>query len=226
MEAYETFEHAGVTVELHADTDAGDPYDQMEQASELLTFEQLHRDGFGSAFPVYEDGRELPVLARWLTLFGGYAVAIPFTFHDYGSGGYRASLVGLDSDRAAGFVVVAREKVAEEWPNETTIDDETFSALEMAERCARAEFETWAAWLEGDVHGYVVADGTPEHDSCWGFYGPGDEHVREEAKAAALWAAYEKAKREAKLRTFLLDPSPPVVPSWETFKQMHEEVAV
>ncbi|HTK23735.1 MAG TPA: hypothetical protein VL264_05860 [Gaiella sp.] len=189
-------------VELFQDDDAGCPYENMEQASELLCFEPMHRDGWGKQFPVDED-RPLRALHRWLLLFGGYAVAIPFTFQDYGSGGCRASLVGLDSDRAAGFLVVSQETVAREWEDHP----EHGTDVERAEKCARAEFATWAAWLEGDVAGFVVDRGGPDEDSCWGFYGPdAEKYAGEEARAAAESAAFDRAKREATLRRFLLDP--------------------
>lgn len=221
MEAFETFEVHGVKVELHADYDAGNPYDSLDQASRIVGFEQLQREGFSEEpFPTWED-RDLPVLARWLTLFGGEAVAIPFTFTDFGSSGYQARLVDVGSDRAAGFVCVSRETAGKEWPESTTIDGETFTRMQMAERCARAEFETWAAWLEGDVCGYVVAAGTPEEDSCWGFYGPdADKYAREEATAAARYAAFERDKREQTHRMYLLgpaiDPAALTFKAWET----------
>lgn len=224
MHEVERFEHCGVDVRLYADDTAGNPYDDMDQASRIMGFDELHRAGFAEErFSVDED-RELKVLARWLTLFGGEAVAIPFTFSDYGSSGIRVSLTTVDNDRAAGFVVVSREKVAEEWPTETTIDGETLTALEMAERCARAEFETWAAWLEGDVYGYVVAKGTPEEESVWGFYGPGMEYVKEEARSQAMYAAFERAVREETRRMYLLDPDAnPARLSWEDFKRRAED---
>jgi len=179
MEPFESFEHWGVKVELFQDDDAGDPYEDMDQASELLCFEPMHRDGWGKQFPVDED-RPLRALHRWLLLFGGYAVAIPFTFQDYGSGGCRASLVGLDSDRAAGFLVVSQETVAREWEDHP----EHGTDVEQAEKCARGEFATWAAWLEGDVAGFVVDRGGPDEDSCWGFYGPdAEKYAGEEARA-------------------------------------------
>jgi hypothetical protein len=221
MEAYETFEHAGVTVELHADYDAGNPYEEMEEASRLVWCDSVARREHFRDVETVDDERGSDVAARYLTLFGGEAVVIPFDWQDGGSNGQRAYL-HADASDCEGFVCVSREKVDEEWVPYCT---EPAAAQQLAEDCARAEFATWAAWLEGDVHAFVVAAGTPEHDSCWGFYGPGNEYVREEAKAAAVEAAHSRLEREARLRTFLLDPSPPVVPSWEEFKQMHAGVA-
>ena len=177
------FEHEGVPVKLVYDTDAGNPYSERDCASMLLIGEKLSRD--------YSLGETLSLTqfnscehaARWLTLFGGYALAIPFRVDD-GSNGLRTYLVDTGSDMAAGFLVMTREKLAEE-----------FKSLEQAEACARSEFSEFKCYVEGDVYGYVVADGREDEDSCWGFYG--FEWAKEAATEAAGYTATERARVRA-----------------------------
>jgi hypothetical protein len=188
MEPFETFEHAGLTVELHQDTDAGDPFEEMDQAAELvwLNREQAYKNVNGHVsldHDHYLDPDRLTSVAhgaRYLTLMRGYLVAIPFEFYDYGSGGYRTSLVSIDSDRAAGFVCVSPKGI------------EVTGAPDPLE-AAKQDFEVWRAWVEGEVSGYVVENAEGEVlDSCWGFYGELD-YVRKEAKEAAEYEAHEIA---------------------------------
>ena len=62
----------------------------------------------------------------------------------------------------------------------------SLSIAELSDRVykvLRGEVATYAQYLEGDVHGYVVEDGEGEIvDSCWGFYGL-DEAISEGREA-------------------------------------------
>src|SRR5574337_684291 len=145
MEAFETFEHWGVKVELFADDDAGDPFENFDQASRLVWRDSAAAREQYRDVETVNDERENAVTQRWLTLFDGEAVALPFQYRDWGSSGQRAWI--CDVEDCDGFVCVSREKMLEEWPDGGTIDGEQLTSVGMAERCARDEFETWAAWL-------------------------------------------------------------------------------
>lgn len=231
MHEVETFEHWGVAVTIYADPDAGNPYREHDYASELIALSTEYRRGVVHDYDLWDDiagddDYSAAVNGRWLTMCKGYAVALPFLVEDWGSSGLRGYLQAEPDERTTGFVCVSREKVASEWPETTTIDGETFTALEMAERCARGEFQTFVAYIEGDVYGYVVAGGEPEEDSCWGFYGPGTDDVRQDARSMAEQAAYDRALRELTSRRWLLDPSAePAALSWESFRAEREQVA-
>ena len=185
MHDAETYTHKGIPVRIVWDEDARNPYTEWDNASELLY------DGdydFGVSAPphpesVYADTPSSAIMARYLTLFGGYAVAIPWSLSDYGSGGLRVHLDTPDDDPAIGWLVMTPETVREEWDGD----------LEKAEACARAEFDSFRAYCEQEVFGYIVAEGTSDEDSCWGFYGD-MKYVTEEANAAAEWIAEERAR--------------------------------
>lgn len=223
MHAIDTFEHWGIPVEIHQDYDAGDPYENFDQASRLVWCSSVsRREAFRDVETVDDESWDVAVVHRYLTLFGGESVAIPFRYHDYGSGGYDVYLQDAPNERTAGFLCVSRETLEKEWVPYVT---EPAAAPQKAEDCARAEFATWKAWLQGDVYGYVVADGTPEQESCWGFYGPGDEYVRQEARSMAEHAAFEQEKRRLTERMYLLDPEAnPAELSREAFAARFEGV--
>ena len=184
MEPFETFEVEGLTVELLPDWEAGNPYREWDQASEILSDVRDYDLGGSVPHPesVYADTPPSRTMARWLTLFGGYAVALPFYFADHGSGGARAWLHDPDDDPASGWLVMTREAAAE------------FDSVADAEACARAEFSAFRAWLEGEVIGFAVRTASGDIiDSCFGYYGELD-YVRQEATRIAEAEAAERKR--------------------------------
>lgn len=211
--AVETFEHDGIECRIyHDDHSNNNPYVEYDNASSLFVSPALARQyDFGADVLHEMADRDGPVVARWLTLFEGYPVVVPFYFHDYGSSGAR--ITATDADQCSGFVVIDNETVKREWGDGP-------DALADAERCARAELETFAAYVAGDVYGFVVAPDSPEEDSCWGFYGAytNDDETSfggavAAAKEAASYAARQRALREWWTRVYLLDPNPGPMPT-------------
>lgn len=185
MEPFETEEHAGFICELHYDFDAGNPYTEWDQASKLLSDVKDYDLGADVPHPEswYRETPSSKVMQRYLTMFDGYAIAIRWTFQDYGSSGARTWLDTPDDDPAHGWLVMTTETVEKEWNGD----------LAAAEKCARAEFDSFRAWIEQEVCGYVVRDPETDDiiDSCWGFYGE-TEYVMEEARKVA---EYERKER-------------------------------
>lgn len=65
-----------------------------------------------------------------------------------------------------------------------------------ARRCAQGEAETWRAWANGEVYGFIVEDEDGKHlDSCWGFYG-WDGYKEAESEAKSLIEYYEDEDRK------------------------------
>lgn len=192
MEAVDTWEHEGIAVELHQDTDAGNPFAEFDQACKLLVAPSVHWN-IGETESMIDD-RDSAVIARYLTLCEGYLLAVPFKIETRG-GQARAYTIEPERGRTAdGFVVLTREGV------ETCgVPEDRFA------QCVEDEFGEFAKWVEGDVYGYIVAKGTPEEDSCWGHYG--HEWAKEAANEAAGYAATETAERKRMERVYLLDPS-------------------
>lgn len=213
MEAFETFEHHGYTCELHHDEEPSSPAD-WDQLGELVAFDSLWRDyrfaernSTGAEDEALERGG-WKVLARYLRMTRG-AIAVPFYYADYGSGGARLWATDADDDNPSGFIYTTPERVRELCgdpvpPWDPALDpfycpaDWTGSPVEWIEEQLRGELKTWNDYVEGRVVGYVVrgADGDVL-DSCWGFYpdtdGDGLDYVRGEAREAAEQFASEDA---------------------------------
>lgn len=176
MEPFETYEHAGVTVELHYDEIGTSPRELSEGLGVILSFtrefdgdeylsieEDLHEQSIGE---YVEELREVDCIA-----------VLPLYFADYGSSGARLYEVDPIGDRGRGpnaVIYCTREKAESEDMN-----------AEQVEACLRAEVEEMNSYFQGEVYGYVVnPDDETFSESCWGFIGD-DKYVREEANRAA-----------------------------------------
>ncbi len=145
------------------------------------------------------------MLHRYLLTAVGYVAAVPFSFSDYGSGGAVLSPgdPGETHDYGmAGFIVTTADRV-----------EELGAPRGDEERQLRGELRDWAAFVAGEVVGYVVKDTDGEVvDSCWGFYpehftpeereqygrpatDDGLEYVRQEARDAAESERDERIER-------------------------------
>lgn len=180
----ETYEHVGIPVRIVYDEIAENPYRSFDQASDILYSGEydFKTEPVPKLGAWYREDPSSAVMCRWLTLFGGYAIAVPFHLADYGSGELRAWLTKPDDDEASGYVVMTRETVDKEWNGNT----------DKARACLEAEFQTFASYVEGDVFGFIVAEDTSDEDSCWGFYGL--DYCKEAANESAEYIAEERAR--------------------------------
>jgi hypothetical protein len=189
MEAFETFEHAGMMCELHTDEDPMAPSD-WDQLGELVALPALwdhYRFAARETTRTEDDALDrgegdMRLLARYLRVTSG-AVIVPFHFQDYGSSGARLFAGDLTDDGAAGFIMATPERCAV-----LGVD------IADAEKQLRGELDEWATWVAGEVVGFVVKDSSGDWvASCWGFYPDkstsadplGLEYVRGEARYAA-----------------------------------------
>jgi hypothetical protein len=199
MEAFETFEHAGLVCELHEDPDAMGP-GEWDTLGTLYFFEgrnalQGSEVAPGDVFEAWDRDRE-GLTVRYLASQG--VVAVLGRFDDYGSGGARLEDVGDTGDnRANCYIACTLERARVEGP----VDGDV-------RRVLVAELGNWNAWVAGEVCGFVVRDPRTGEvlDSCWGFYpdhevGDGLEDLRAEARSAAEG---EREKRLERARLTLL----------------------
>jgi hypothetical protein len=191
------YEHEGIDVKLIYDETPGNPYKEWDQATELVVSHRLSREyDFGAEVNGDLDEYASSTMQRWFTLFWDCKRAVPFHILDYGSGGTVARLIEPSDDHADGFVLLKQEGIDRTGVPENAYDD-----------VVKGEFKTFAHYVEGEVFGYIVAENSPEEDSCWGYYGMDD--VKEAANEAAGYAAQDRAERLHKLRYYRLDPTAP-----------------
>ena len=187
MEPFETYEVGGMTVELHYDPDPWSPaeWDQMAEMvagprlARHYTLTKLTTDGTEDE-AIERGGARL--LTRYLRLVEG-AEVVPFRFDDYGANGARLYTLD-DDDHPSGFFRVTREKLIEEY------GDDSEESRAKARRVIESEAKSWDSYLQGEVYAFVVKNQDGEHvESLWGIYDdtPGLEYLRSEATSAAEW---------------------------------------
>lgn len=163
MEPFETFEHVGLTVELHYDEDPMSPREWSNVstiAADGLTFADQ---------PITEDYHER-----------GARVVIPCYYEERGG---QARLYETSEDHANVYVFDT-PKAVRECIGDTAKDEDIRAALE-------SEIHALNQWIEGQVFGYVIKGPEGEDleslgDSCWGFFDnyPYD-YLKSEAREAA-----------------------------------------
>ena len=98
--------------------------------------------------------------------------------HEHGGIAISLGSFGDPWDSGVGmYAVITREQAEADWPD-LKGDDEKLK--ERAYKCLEAEVETYKKYLDNEVYGYVVEDGSGEEtDSCWGYYEEPEEVVKE-----------------------------------------------
>ncbi len=102
-----------------------------------------------------------------------------------------AVIVEFQADAGTRYAVVERDQLFDEY---IKFGQTMRQALYHARQCAKREIETWKAWCDGEVYGYIVTDEDGETvDSCWGFYG--EAYARQEAESFIAWKVQDDAKQ-------------------------------
>lgn len=193
MTEYEadSFEHAGIPIKIVYDEDPDDPREWRDSLTVYVWAdknyvaqkhdEQIDLDRFD-----YRESSWTPVAlaARWLTICDGNAIAVPFRIDDYGSNGSQAYLTDTDDDRCTGFIVIRKGELEKELALYPKWDHMAY---------IKAEFSEFAAWIEGEVYGFIIepSEDGDDGDSCFGFYGDLG-YARSQAKEAAEHIAKDR----------------------------------
>lgn len=180
MHEAESYEHAGVSVAIYYDDSPESP----REWSNLGTMVCWHRRiNLGDE----QASREFDTIED---LIASYDAKLVLPLYLYEHSGITMNVGGFgdpwDSGQV-GFIYASAETIREEY------DCQRISAavLAKAETVLRGEVEVYDQFLRGDVFGYIVDDGGPDEDSCWGFFG--EEYCKEEANSIAEYVA--KARR-------------------------------
>lgn len=217
MTPIETINYRGYSIEIHYDTDPISPReddnlgvivgwhrrynigDQQPKCSPHEFLEGLARD-VDTSIEEIED-RVDPINAhwygqdsRWKDIANAYLkkrydkalddnyVILPLHMYDHGnvSLSTRSFSCPWDSGQV-GYIFASKEDVITEY------GDWTAETVAKATKCLEGEVETYSQYINGEVYGYTIKNGSDsdaiEEGSCWGFYGMGYcvEQAKEEA---------------------------------------------
>jgi len=191
MEAIETYEHAGLTIEIHPD-ECGESPREWDNAGKLVIYEGRNHIGVnelgGTFFPTqdYSGWDELDKAV--MACYPGCEILPVFRYEHsgvaYNTTGFSAyDSHGWDWGRV-GFILCEHRTMIEEWGKKRA----TRTVREKARKCMNAEVETYSQWANGEIFGYIIKDENGNDmddlsDSCWGFYGI--DACKQEAESAA-----------------------------------------
>ncbi len=191
MTAIETYKHAGLTVEIHADDSPESPR-EWDNAGKLVIYGggnyiSLNELG-GTYFPTQDYSGWDELDKKVCECYPGCELLPVFRYEHsgvaYNTTGFALyDSVGWDWARV-GFILCERDTMIREWGKKLA----TRKVREQARACLNAEVETYSQWANGEVYGYIIKDENGHDmdelaDSCWGFYG--FEYVKQEAESAA-----------------------------------------
>ena len=184
----ESFEHAGMIVEIHWDNDPESPR-EWDNAGTMVCWHSRYNlgDHKTNDFASPDEFRE------WWKENGKGGVILPLYLYDHGGITMSCGAFSCPWDSGqVGWIYCTADTIRHEW-GKGKKSRITKAMREQAEKCLRQEVETYDDFLTGQVYGYVVRQpiidecgddtGEGEEDSCWGFYGLDD--CREEAKSIA-----------------------------------------
>lgn len=208
MDAIETYEHNGVTVQIFYDESGENPREMFDHVGTIVSFTREF-DGDEYISSIEDMTKMCPACDErgtieddcgecggWGTVTQSLAeyiaaeypadeyLTVPLRFSDYGSQGGQL----YESDQPNALIYAPMAKVREEWGDERDAHD--YLLNETAEM---------NSWMQGEVYGYIVDPDGDFDESCWGFIGD-MEYVKAEANEAADYVAErmaaEKVERE------------------------------
>jgi hypothetical protein len=203
----ETYEHQGVPVRIVYDEDAPNP--RKDYDGNLATLVCWHPDYVLGDEQIVDAGgrgavenasaisgsriRSMEHLWRYLTLMRKAVMVLPLSLYDHsgitmyvgGKHDYPFDSAGWDTT-FVGFAYTTHERVTE-----LCGEEEKYHSEEWIEEQVRAEIKQYDSYLRGECYGFIVADGTEDEESCWGFLGDID-YCKQEANAVAEAIAHDR----------------------------------
>lgn len=197
MHDAESYEHAGIPVRIvyDEDTEHCDPRDADNLAHMLcwhpnyiLGDEQFKApngrgavDRHANYSPLMPNSMEQ--LKRYIGIVRKGVAILPLYLLDHSgltisTGTFMSDSAGWDTTMV-GFVYTTHERA-----NQLCGEEEKYHTDEWLREQVKLEVSVYDSWLRGEVYGYIVADGSEDEESCWGFVGD-IEYVKQEANGLA-----------------------------------------
>lgn len=183
----ETYEHAGVSVNIFYDTDAESPREWDCNGCTILAWHRradIGDKGFNYGdLPDFDSQNELE---QWLRDEHGALHIRPLYLYEHGGMTISLGAFGDPWDSGqVGYVFVTQNHL-----------DVTGCAPDQMDKLIEGDVSTYDSYLKGEVYGYVVDLDGPNEDSCWGFVGDMSD-CKDEANSAAEYVAQQRVKEAA-----------------------------
>lgn len=164
MEASETEEYKGYTIEIYQDEFCESPKAWGDNHLFLVAY---HRDFYVENDKIITKEEAIKLVREPNSKF---AREFKKKYYVFGLEAYIHSGVVLALSNEGNFC-------DRQWDvsqlGEVFVSKEEWKSKESAIKAARGLIETWNQYLSGDIYGYKILKGDEEIDSCWGYYGDG-----------------------------------------------------
>lgn len=186
----DSYEHEGIPVRIVYDPHPQDPR-EWTQLGEMVCWHRRYnlgdRQPDSQEFEALERGG-FRLLDRYLRIVKGATHVEMIGLIDHsglamypGGGPHWSDSAGWDSG-TVGFIYDTPEGRAD-----------CGTPLDRIEECLKGEINEYDKYLRGEVYGYIVAEDTPDEESCWGFFDT-EEEVSKEANEIAESIAAQRAE--------------------------------
>ena len=198
MEAIETIEYKGYTIEVHQDEDPTNPRDEFDNTGVMLCFHQRYALGDKHSMSFDEAKAYLgrpDVLALPLMLYDHGSLSIS-TRSFYG----RVNHAEWDSGQV-GWITITKAQAVKEWGYKKF----SKGVRDRALKCLESEVEIYDQYLRGEVYGFNIKSPESENvNSCWGFYGDPEEYMVPECRGIIDHRVVEKEAFESNIAPVLM----------------------
>lgn len=172
MNAIETIDYKGYTINVHYDSYVDCPFEAMDQLGTLYAPARCMHPGTECIDALTDDNgcinaRRLDREYIWLEVWKYEHGGVAFRATERGAG--RPFSCPWDSGRW-GIIAVRKDTVRKEYGCKRI----TAAIREKVIGLLESEIETFSQWANGDVFGYTITDSDDneiQDGSCWGFYG-------------------------------------------------------
>lgn len=194
--AVETFEHAGLSIEIHRDEDPQNPREDNDGVIDhLICFHRRYSVGDKHDFKSSDYNGWDEMEAALIKEFDAVDI-VPVYMYDHSGITIQTSPFSCPWDSGMiGFCLISRKAVLDNWSGKRM----TKKLKKLARECIEGSVKEFDQFLTGDIYGYQIRKPVPEGEdegdvieSCYGFYGM--EYCREEAKSMAEGILAEEAK--------------------------------
>lgn len=185
----DSYEHAGIPVRIVYDPEPQDPR-EWTQLGEMVCWHRRYNLGDRQIDDQEREALErggIRLLDRYLRLVKGATHVEMLGLIDHsglamypGGGPHWSDSAGWDSG-TVGFIYDTPEGRAD-----------CGTPPDRIAECLIGEIKDYDQYLRGEVYGYIVAEGSDDEESCFGFYGD-EESVAKEANGVAEAIARERA---------------------------------
>jgi hypothetical protein len=204
MNAVDTIEYRGYSIEVHQDEDPSNPRKEFDHFGHMICWHRRYNLGDEDHPPSPEDwlrglaGDHVPFSVDGLSvetlwkIVERYYLVLPLYLYDHSGITISTGRFSCPWDSGqVGWIYASHKEIRKNWSVKCVRhkvakhDGTRIKAIDYARELLEGEVKEYDQYLTGQVYGYVVKDKDGEDiDSCLGYFGDPDDYMLGEARSA------------------------------------------